>query len=348
MNKTAKRRPAGMVITALGMLLIILTVVQSGASFFSPRTVSSGTEAELVGANGGGIYRPFNRAEFVYSTFSGLYLSDDGGRVAVWVMWGVFDEGWVCFYLPADGKDTNGDGMFDENDAPADQWNVEFILRAARPDYHEHSAWVLDESVSESAAYYGTSEGEMSTFFADTVLEAARAGLRWARIAFAAGVLLTLAGGALLLLPEKVRLLPKRFRPDGSDETSGDGDGEAPDGDEDEGEDTDEEYACEDKGEVFGSSAGCACEDEDAEPAADGGDFDSEADGGEPGNPATKAASGTPAPAGMPAKAANTAADGSNDGGSSGDEADDGGFGFEADIGEPDDFGGDASESSPA
>lgn len=262
MNKTAKRRPVGMVITALGVLLIILTVVQSGASFFSPRMVSSGTEAELVGANGGGIYRPFNRAEFVYSTFSGLYLSDDGGRVAVWVMWGVFDEGWVCFYLPADGKDTNGDGVFDENDAPADQWNVEFILRAARPDYHEHSAWVLDESVSESAAYYGTSEGEMSTFFAGTVLEAARAGLRWARIAFAAGVLLTLAGGALLLLPEKVRLLPKRFRPDGSDETSGDGGGEAPDGDED------AEPAADD-----GSSSGGE---------ADDGDFGFEADIGEP------------------------------------------------------------------
>ncbi len=274
MNKTSKRRPAGMVITALGVLLIILTVVQSGASFFSPRTISSGSEAELVGANGGGIYRPFNRAEFVYSTFSGLYLSDDGGRVAVWVMWGVFDEGWVCFYLPADGKDLNGDGVFDENDAPADQWNVEFILRAARPDYHEHSAWVLDESVSESAAYYGTSEGEMSTFFAGTVLEAARAGLRWARIAFAAGVLLALAGGALLLLPESIRLLPKRFRAGGSDEASDDGDreasddgdGEASDVDEGEASDTDEEYAD---------------GDEDTEPTADGGeDLGSEADGG--------------------------------------------------------------------
>ncbi len=223
MKKTSKRRPAGMVVTALGVLLILLTVVQSGSSFFSPRTVSSGAEAELVGANGGGIYRPFNRVEFVYSTFSGLYLSDDSGRVAVWVMWGVLNDGWVCFYLPADGKDTNGDGAFDENDAPADQWNVEFILRAARPDYHEHSTWVLDESVSESAAYYGTSDSEMSSFFADTVLEAARAGLRWTRISFAAGVLLALAGGALLLLPENVPLLPKRFRPDGSDDTS-DGD----------------------------------------------------------------------------------------------------------------------------
>ncbi len=289
MNKTAKRRPAGMVITALGVLLIILTVVQSGTSFFSPRTISSSTEAELVGANGGGIYRPFNRAEFVYSTFSGLYLSDDGGRVAVWVMWGVLDEGWVCFYLPADGKDTNGDGVFDENDAPADQWNVEFILRAARPDYHAHSAWVLDESVSESAAYYGTSEGEMSTFFADTVLEAARAGLRWARTAFAAGVLLALAGGALLLLPESVRLLPKRFRPDGSDaasgsgdgetyddegEASGDGDGEVSDIDEDVASDADDGYACEGKDGDPGSGTGCACEDGDTEPAADGGEPD--------------------------------------------------------------------------
>ena len=210
MEKILKRRPVGMVILALGAVLLMLTVVQSGSSFFSPRAVTTIAEVETVSSNGGGAYRPFTRTEFVYSTFSGLYLSDDDGSPAVWVMWGVLEDGWVCFYLPADGKDINGDGIYDTDDAPADQWNVEFILRAAQGSYHEHSRWVLEQSIADNAAYYDVDESEIKSLFADGVLETGRAALLVTRIAFGVGIFLLILGAALLMLPPSVDLTPWR------------------------------------------------------------------------------------------------------------------------------------------
>lgn len=203
MEKFLKRRPVGMTLAALGVLLLLLTVVSGGASILVPRTIADIDDAEALGAGGGRLYRPFAVAEFDFVSFSGLYLSDANDTPQIWVMWGFLDDCAVCFYLTADGADLNGDGAFTYDDAPADALGVEYILRAAQPALHERSEWVLTESITDTAAYYEMSESEASQLFAGGVLEASRSGLLITRIAFAAGVVTLLAGAALLILPER-------------------------------------------------------------------------------------------------------------------------------------------------
>lgn len=203
MERIAKRKPIGMVLAALGALLLIIAVASSGFSVIAPQTAESIADLEAAAAHGGSLYRPFVKAEFDYATFSGLYLSDDEDVPQMWVMWGFTDEGAVCFYMKADGEDIDGDGVFDSNDAPQDLWGVEYLLRAPQASLHEHSEWVLGESIGDTAAYYEMTEDEAAMLFADGVLEAGRSALATMRVAFWVGLAMVACGVVLLALPEK-------------------------------------------------------------------------------------------------------------------------------------------------
>ncbi len=202
MTKVKDKLPT--VFIVVGVVLLALVLVAGGMSaIFTPK--ADGAEALEKAAAHDGVYRPYVAVDFDYVAFSGLYLTGDNDDIEVWVMWGFTADAVTCFYQRADGRDIDGDGRFDEDDAPADAYDINYILRAPEPAYAEHNDWALSESRGDTAKYYGLTEEESNELFSDGVLSAARKDRMIAQIALVAGVLSLAVGIVLFVLQQKKR-----------------------------------------------------------------------------------------------------------------------------------------------
>lgn len=202
MKKVKDKLPTALI--AAGAVLLALVLVAGGISaIFTPKADS--VDALEKAAAHDGVYRPYVSVDFDYAAFSGLYLTGEDGDIEVWVMWGFTADAVTCFYQKADGRDIDGDGRFDEDDAPADAYDINYVLRAPEPSYAEHNDWVLSESRRDTAEYYGFTDEESDALFSDGVLSAARKDRMVAQIALVAGVLALAAGIVLFVLQRKKR-----------------------------------------------------------------------------------------------------------------------------------------------
>lgn len=187
---------------AAGAVLMALVLVAGGISaIFTPK--ADGADALKKAAAHDGVFRPYVAVDFDYVAFSGLYLTGENDRIEVWVMWGFTADAVTCFYQKADGRDIDGDGKFNEDDAPTDAYDIEYILRAPEPSYAGHNDWAVSESRADTAEYYGLTDEESKALFSDGVLSAARKDRMIAQIAFVAGVLSLAAGIVLFVLKRK-------------------------------------------------------------------------------------------------------------------------------------------------
>lgn len=202
MKKVKDKLPTALI--AAGAVLLALVLVAGGISaIFTPKADS--VDALEKAAAHDGVYRPYVSVDFDYAAFSGLYLTGEDGDIEVWVMWGFTADAVTCFYQKADGRDIDGDGRFDEDDAPADAYDINYVLRAPEPSYAEHNDWVLSESRRDTAEYYGFTDEESDALFSDGVLSAARKDRMVAQIALVAGVPVLAAGIVLFVLQRKKR-----------------------------------------------------------------------------------------------------------------------------------------------
>lgn len=189
----------------VGVALLVLILMSGGFSgILTPRADSEEETADGViplsvaerleeAAAHDGVYRPYVAVDFDYVTFSGLYLTGEREEIAAWVMWGFCPDGVFCFYQKSDGRDIDGDGVFNEDDAPADGYGVEYVLRAPEPAYASHDEWAVSESRAAAEDYYGLSAEESGKLFGDGVLYAARNDRLVARAAFVAAWVLVAA-----------------------------------------------------------------------------------------------------------------------------------------------------------
>lgn len=188
----------------IGAALMVLVLIAGGFSAVITPKADGAAELEDAAAHDG-VFRPYVKVDFDYVAFSGLYLTNERDEIEVWVMWGFTRDAVSCFYQKADGKDIDGDGVFNEDDAPADAYNIEYILRAPEPSYADHNDWVLSQSRADTAEYYGLTEEEGEALFSDGVLSAARKDRMTAQVALGAGLVMLIAGIAMFVLRWKKR-----------------------------------------------------------------------------------------------------------------------------------------------
>lgn len=191
-------------IIVVGAALLVLALVAGGFSAVITPKADGAADLESAAAHDG-VFRPYVEVDFDYVAFSGLYLTDEKDNIEVWVMWGFTRDAVSCFYQKADGKDIDGDGVFNEDDAPADAYNISYVLRAPEPSYADHNDWVLSSSRADTAEYYGLSEEESEALFSDGVLSAARNDRMTAQVALGAGLVMLIAGLAMFVLRWKKR-----------------------------------------------------------------------------------------------------------------------------------------------
>lgn len=191
-------------IIVVGAALMALVLIAGGFSAVITPKADGAAELEDAAAHDG-VFRPYVEVDFDYVAFSGLYLTNERDEIEVWVMWGFTRDAVSCFYQKADGKDIDGDGVFNEDDAPADAYNIEYILRAPEPSYADHNDWVLSQSRADTAEYYGLTEEEGEALFSDGVLSAARKDRMIAQVALGAGLVMLIAGIAMFVLRWKKR-----------------------------------------------------------------------------------------------------------------------------------------------
>lgn len=139
-------------IIVVGAALLVLALIAGGFSAVITPKADSAADLENAAAHDG-VFRPYVEVDFDYVAFSGLYLTDEKDNIEVWVMWGFTRDAVSCFYQKADGRDIDGDGVFNEDDAPADAYNIEYVLRAPEPSYADHNDWVLSSSRADTAEY---------------------------------------------------------------------------------------------------------------------------------------------------------------------------------------------------
>lgn len=190
----------GMIVVGAALLALVL-VAGGFSAVITPKADGAGDLENAAGHDG--VFRPYLEVDFDYVAFSGLYLTDDKDNIEVWVMWGFTRDAVTCFYQKADGKDIDGDGVFNEDDAPADAYDISYILRAPEPSYAEHNEWAVSSSRADTAEYYGLSGEESEALFSDGVLSAARKDRMIAQMAAGAGLVLIIAGAAMFVLKWK-------------------------------------------------------------------------------------------------------------------------------------------------
>lgn len=191
-------------IIVVGAALMALVLVAGGFSAVITPKADGAVDLESAAAHDG-VYRPYVEVDFDYVAFSGLYLTDEKDNIEVWVMWGFTRDAVNCFYQKADGKDIDGDGVFNEDDAPADAYDIQYVLRAPEPSYADHNDWVLSSSRADTAEYYGLTEEESEALFSDGVLSAARKDRMIAQVALGAGLVMLIAGIAMFVIRWKKR-----------------------------------------------------------------------------------------------------------------------------------------------
>lgn len=191
-------------IIVVGAALLVLALIAGGFSAVITPKADGAVDLENAAAHDG-VFRPYVEVDFDYVAFSGLYLTDEKDNIEVWVMWGFTRDAVSCFYQKADGKDIDGDGVFNEDDAPADAYNIRYVLRAPEPSYADHNDWVLSSSRADTAEYYGLTEEESEALFSDGVLSAARKDRMIAQVALGAGLVLLIAGVAMFVIRWKKR-----------------------------------------------------------------------------------------------------------------------------------------------